>query len=223
MNKYYQKPFKKNLLVLLVLALLLMACEKKQHDKRLLGNWSTLIYQDPNEIQFYQDSLRLYEMGKEFYGTWHSKDHLIYATLSHRKENIVIDTFTLAYKFNKDTLLIKVKPVGPVCHTGADTCFDEKNTQDAFLFYLEKVIQERKNNPSEKSYTASLFQKGINKIAQKVGEEAVELVIESKDDDDELFMGEAADLVYHFLVLLAAKNKNLSSVVKVLETRHKPK
>ena len=107
MNKYYQKPFKKNLLVLLVLALLLMACEKKQHDKRLLGNWSSLIYQDPNEIQFYQDSLRLYEMGKEFYGTWHSKDHLIYATLLHRKENIVIDTFTLAYKFNKDTLLIK--------------------------------------------------------------------------------------------------------------------
>lgn len=121
---------------------------------------------------------------------------------------------------DNDTLLIKVDPVGEVCHTGADTCFDEKNEGDTFLFHLEKVIQNRKNNPSEKSYTSSLFQKGINKIAQKVGEEAVEIVIEAKDENDDLFLGEAADLMYHYLVLLAAKNKNLENVIEVLRSRH---
>lgn len=121
---------------------------------------------------------------------------------------------------DNDTLLIKVNPVGEVCHTGSDTCFDEKNEGDAFLFHLEKVIQNRKNNPSEKSYTSSLFQKGINKIAQKVGEEAVEIVIEAKDENDDLFLGEAADLMYHYLVLLAAKNKNLEDVIEVLRSRH---
>lgn len=119
-----------------------------------------------------------------------------------------------------DTLLIKVDPVGEVCHTGADTCFDEKNEGDAFLFHLEKVIQDRKNNPTEKSYTSSLFKKGINKIAQKVGEEAVEIVIEAKDDNDDLFLGEAADLMYHYLILLAAKDKNLEDVIEVLRDRH---
>jgi phosphoribosyl-ATP pyrophosphohydrolase/phosphoribosyl-AMP cyclohydrolase len=119
-----------------------------------------------------------------------------------------------------DTLLIKVDPVGEVCHTGADTCFDEKNEGDAFLFHLEKVIQDRKNNPTEKSYTSSLFKKGINKIAQKVGEEAVEIVIEAKDDNDDLFLGEAADLMYHYLILLAAKDKNLEDVIEVLRGRH---
>lgn len=121
---------------------------------------------------------------------------------------------------DNDTLLIKVDPVGKVCHTGSDTCFDEKNEGDAFLFHLEKVIQDRKNNPSEKSYTSELFQKGINKIAQKVGEEAVEIVIEAKDENDDLFLGEAADLMYHYLVLLAAKNKDLEDVINVLRSRH---
>lgn len=121
---------------------------------------------------------------------------------------------------DNDTLLIKVNPMGEVCHTGSDTCFDEKNDGDAFLFHLEKVIQNRKNNPSNKSYTSSLFQKGINKIAQKVGEEAVEIVIEAKDENDDLFLGEAADLMYHYLVLLAAKNKNLENVIEVLRRRH---
>ena len=121
---------------------------------------------------------------------------------------------------DEDTLLIKVNPVGEVCHTGADTCFEEVNEGDAFLFHLEKTIQDRKNNPSEKSYTTSLFQKGINKVAQKVGEEAVELVIEAKDDNDELFLGEAADLMYHYLVLLAAKDKTMSDVIDVLKKRH---
>ena len=122
---------------------------------------------------------------------------------------------------DNDTLLIKVNPVGPVCHTGADTCFNEKNESDNFLFDLEKIIVDRKNNPSEKSYTSSLFEKGINKIAQKVGEEAVELVIEAKDDNADLFKDEAADLMFHYLILLQAKGFSLADVIDVLKERHK--
>ena len=121
---------------------------------------------------------------------------------------------------DNDTLLIKVNPEGVVCHTGSDTCFDEKNEGDSFLFNLEKVIQDRKDNPCEKSYTSELFRKGINKIAQKVGEEAVEIVIEAKDENDDLFLGEAADLIYHYLILLTAKNKKLENVIDVLRNRH---
>ena len=121
---------------------------------------------------------------------------------------------------DNDTLLIKVNPAGPVCHTGTDTCFTEKNEGSAFLHQLESVIVDRKNNPNDSSYTASLFKKGINKIAQKVGEEAVELVIEAKDDNKELFLGEAADLLYHYLVLLAAKDIKVDEVLKLLEKRH---
>jgi phosphoribosyl-ATP pyrophosphohydrolase/phosphoribosyl-AMP cyclohydrolase len=119
-----------------------------------------------------------------------------------------------------DTLLIKVNPVGGVCHTGSDTCFGEVNQDDAFLYDLERVILSRKNNPDDKSYTASLFKKGINKIAQKVGEEAVEIVIEAMDDNKDLFLNEAADLLYHFEVLLAAKDVRLQDVVAVLRKRH---
>lgn len=121
---------------------------------------------------------------------------------------------------DNDTLLIKANPVGPVCHTGADTCWGEKNTDENFLQQLEQIIAVRKNNPSEKSYTSSLFEKGVNKIAQKVGEEAVELVIESKDSNDELFKNEAADLLFHYLILLQAKGFSLSDVVEVLKSRH---
>lgn len=121
---------------------------------------------------------------------------------------------------DNDTLLIKATPAGPVCHTGADTCFYENNSSFS-LERLEAVIADRKNNPSETSYTSSLFAKGINKIAQKVGEEAVELVIESKDGDKEKFLGEAADLLYHYLVLLQAKNCSLEDVIKKLSDRHK--
>lgn len=121
---------------------------------------------------------------------------------------------------DNDTVLIKVKPAGPVCHTGNDTCFNEINTPFT-LEKLEEIINERKNNPSENSYTSSLFGKGINKIAQKVGEEAVELVIESKDDDKEKFLGEAADLLFHYLVLLQAKGFTLKDVENILVSRHK--
>ncbi|MEC5146782.1 bifunctional phosphoribosyl-AMP cyclohydrolase/phosphoribosyl-ATP diphosphatase HisIE [Chitinophaga sp. 212800010-3] len=122
---------------------------------------------------------------------------------------------------DQDTLLIKVSPVGPVCHTGADTCWDEQNQSNDFLNALENIITDRKNNPSDKSYTASLFARGINKIAQKVGEEAVEVVIEAKDNNDELFLNESADLLFHYLILLQAKGFQLSDVITVLKQRHK--
>jgi phosphoribosyl-AMP cyclohydrolase / phosphoribosyl-ATP pyrophosphohydrolase len=119
-----------------------------------------------------------------------------------------------------DTLLIKADPAGVVCHTGADTCWEEKNVSNDFLAKLESIINDRKNNPSDNSYTSKLFAKGINKIAQKVGEEAVEVVIEAKDDNEELFLNESADLLFHYLVLLSAKGYQLSDVLAVLEQRH---
>jgi phosphoribosyl-ATP pyrophosphohydrolase/phosphoribosyl-AMP cyclohydrolase len=122
---------------------------------------------------------------------------------------------------DNDTLLIKAAPAGPVCHTGADTCWDEKNESDNFLQQLEDIITERKMNPTQKSYTSSLFESGINKIAQKVGEEAIELVIEAKDDNAVLFKNEAADLLFHYLILLQAKGFKLDDVVEVLKERHK--
>src|SRR5450755_2544190 len=109
---------------------------------------------------------------------------------------------------DQDTLLIRASPLGPVCHTGSDTCWDEKNEKNDFLEILEKIIKDRKNHPEESSYISGLFKKGINKIAQKVGEEAVELVIEAKDRNDHLFLNEAADLLFHFLILLEAKGHN---------------
>lgn len=121
---------------------------------------------------------------------------------------------------DQDTLLFKVNPVGPACHTGADTCFNEKNEMKG-LGFLEAIIQERKANPKTGSYTNQLLDSGINKVAQKVGEEAVELVIEAKDNNKDLFLGEAADLMYHYQVLLAAKGFTLSDVVNVLRARHK--
>ncbi len=121
---------------------------------------------------------------------------------------------------DSDTLLIKAIPAGVVCHTGADTCWEEHNVSNDFLGKLESIITERKNNPSESSYTSKLFAKGINKIAQKVGEEAVEVVIEAKDDNEELFLNESADLLFHYLVLLNAKGYQLSDVLAVLKKRH---
>lgn len=120
---------------------------------------------------------------------------------------------------DQDTLLIKAIPKGPVCHTGADTCFNESNdTWD--LRSLEVIIQDRKANPQKTSYTTRLLDSGINKVAQKVGEEAVELVIEAKDNNKELFLNEAADLMYHYLVLLTAKGYSLDHVNAVLKSRH---
>ncbi|PXY39381.1 bifunctional phosphoribosyl-AMP cyclohydrolase/phosphoribosyl-ATP diphosphatase [Flavobacterium cheongpyeongense] len=122
-----------------------------------------------------------------------------------------------------DTLLIQAKPVGPTCHTGADTCWQEENKENyGFIYQLENTIKTRRENAdSEKSYVASLFEKGINKIAQKVGEEAVEVVIEAKDDNDDLFLSESADLLFHYLILLQAKGFQLNDVVDVLKKRQK--
>ncbi len=122
---------------------------------------------------------------------------------------------------DNDTLLIKVDPAGPVCHTGADTCFNESNNDPmAFILSLQDLIHKRKLEMPPDSYTTRLFEKGINKIAQKVGEEAVELVIEAMDVNDELLLNEAADLIYHMLVLLSARDKDIRDVLAVLEERH---
>ena len=121
---------------------------------------------------------------------------------------------------DNDTILIKAKPDGPVCHTGADTCFNEKNIDNNFLNYLEQIIQSRKETGKEGSYVNSLFKKGLNKIAQKVGEEAVGLVIEAKDNDAKKFRNEAADLLFHYIILLKAKQCSLKDVANALEKRH---
>ena len=125
---------------------------------------------------------------------------------------------------DQDSLLIQANPVGPVCHNGTDTCWGSENIKGntQFLNQLEQVIAQRKLAAPETSYVASLFAKGVNKIAQKVGEEAVEMVIESKDTNDKLFLDESADLLFHYLILLQAKGFELKDVVKVLEQRHKP-
>ncbi len=125
---------------------------------------------------------------------------------------------------DNDTLLIQANPVGPVCHNGTDTCWGEANfpSNTAFLNQLEQVIAQRKTSAPESSYVASLFAKGVNKIAQKVGEEAVEMVIESKDNNEQLFLDESADLLFHYLILLQAKGFILEDVVKVLAKRRKP-
>lgn len=120
---------------------------------------------------------------------------------------------------DKDTLLIKAEPTGPTCHTGSFSCFGDEQAK-GFIHQLDAIVQDRKRNPEPTSYTNKLLDKGINKVAQKVGEEAVELVIEAKDNNDELFLNEAADLVYHLQVLLAAKDKTLEDVERVLLKRH---
>ncbi len=119
-----------------------------------------------------------------------------------------------------DSILIKVNPAGPVCHTGSVSCFNEETSQ-GFLYKLENIIHQRIQSDAEDSYTNKLFKKGINKVAQKVGEEAVELVIESKDNNMELFENEGADLLYHFLILLRSKGTKLQNIEKVLKDRHK--
>ena len=127
---------------------------------------------------------------------------------------------SIAADCDSDTLLIKAHPLGPVCHTGADTCWSERNHHEDFLLYLQDIIALRKQASPDESYVARLMAKGINKVAQKVGEEAVELVIEAKDDNADLFLGEAADLLFHYLLLLNAKGFKLQDVLAVLQQRH---
>jgi phosphoribosyl-ATP pyrophosphohydrolase/phosphoribosyl-AMP cyclohydrolase len=133
----------------------------------------------------------------------------------------VLDLVDIKVDCDADTVLVTAKPHGPTCHKGTDTCWGEENNSDNFLDQLEAIIKDRKENPSEESYTSSLFQKGINKVAQKVGEEAVEVVIEAKDDNASLFLNESADLLFHYLVLLQAKGFELNDVLTILKERHK--
>lgn len=121
---------------------------------------------------------------------------------------------------DRDTILIKANPEGPTCHTGSVTCFGEESSK-GFIYKLEETIADRIDSDDPNSYTNKLYKRGINKVAQKVGEEAVELVIEAKDNNDELFLNEAADLMYHYLILLKAKGKQLEDVEMVLRERAK--
>jgi phosphoribosyl-ATP pyrophosphohydrolase/phosphoribosyl-AMP cyclohydrolase len=122
---------------------------------------------------------------------------------------------------DQDTVLVYANPIGPVCHTGSDTCFNEENKGLApFLHHLQDVVHDRKVNPSDESYTTSLFKKGLNKITQKVGEEAIELVIEAKDQNKDLFLNEAADLMFHMTVLLEEKGYTWDEIFTVLKERH---
>lgn len=129
-----------------------------------------------------------------------------------KKKQILLDC-------DQDCILILAEPQGPVCHTGADTCFGEKN-QGNFLFQLEKIIEHRKKNGDATSYTASLFAKGTSQIAQKVGEEAIELVIEALQQNDELFLNEAADLLFHYLILIHNRGLKLNDIIEILQKRH---
>lgn len=132
-----------------------------------------------------------------------------------------LDVVNISVDCDQDTILIQVNPTGPTCHTGADTCFNDSNADNAaWLDQLKHIIRSRKNVSADTSYTASLFQKGTHKVAQKVGEEAVELVIEAMMDNDELFKGEAADLLFHILVLLEDRGIGLEEIVKTLQARH---
>ena len=153
--------------------------------------------------------------------TFYSRSRQILWTKGETSGNF-LHLVSLKSDCDNDTLLVQATPDGPVCHLGTDTCWGETNRlQCGFLTELEEVITDRRKNPTEKSYTASLFKKGMNKIAQKVGEEAVEVVIEAKDQNDGLFLNESADLVFHFLVLLQAKGFRFEDVLEVLRERHK--
>ena len=133
-----------------------------------------------------------------------------------------LNVVSIAADCDNDTLLIKVKPVGPVCHTGSDTCFGETNETDLFfLSYLQDFIDRRKQEMPEGSYTTSLFKKGVNRMAQKVGEEAVETVIEATNGTDEGFLYEASDLIYHLIVLLTSKGHRIEELAQELKKRHK--
>jgi phosphoribosyl-ATP pyrophosphohydrolase/phosphoribosyl-AMP cyclohydrolase len=172
----------------------------------MLGYMNEKSYQytlDDGRVTFYSRSKKRMWMKGE------TSDNFLYV------QNILIDC-------DRDTILIKARPAGPVCHTGADTCFNEDNVTDSFLSTLEQIIHERKTNPTDSSYTSGLFKKGINKIAQKVGEEATEVIIEAIADDKELFKNEAADLLFHYLILLQAKGCYLKDVEDILKKRHKP-
>lgn len=132
----------------------------------------------------------------------------------------ILELHSIKADCDNDALLVKVSPMGPTCHKGDDTCWEEANEKN-FLYELEDIIQERVSNPSSSSYVSTLFDKGIDKIAQKVGEEATELVIASKNTDNKLFIEESADLLFHFLLILQKKGFKINDVIMELKTRNK--
>jgi phosphoribosyl-ATP pyrophosphohydrolase/phosphoribosyl-AMP cyclohydrolase len=152
--------------------------------------------------------------------TFYSRSKQLLWTKGEQSGNFLL-LQSITVDCDNDTLLVKALPQGPICHTGADTCFGETNEEASFIHQLEKIIATRSKASPEESYVAKMLAKGINKVAQKVGEEAVELVIEAKDDNEELFLGEAADLLFHYLLLLNAKGYTLQQVANVLQSRHK--
>jgi len=172
--------------------------------------------------------LMLGYMNQEAYGKTRAEQVVTFFSRSKQRlwtkgetSNNFLHVDSILVDCDNGTLVIKARPAGPACHTGADTCFNEPNRgKGQFLNYLQGIIHDRRVNPTDTSYTTSLFGKGVNKIAQKVGEEAVELVIEAKDNNDDLFKGEAADLLFHFLVLLEQKNMDLDDIITVLQSRH---
>ena len=132
-----------------------------------------------------------------------------------------LDVREIRFDCDGDTILIKADPSGPVCHKGTDTCFKEKNKPADFLLELEQIIEDRKINPKKSSHTSKLFERGMNQIAKKLGEEAVELVIEAMDADDELFKAEACDLLYHFMVMIVERGVKLEEILQVLKKRRR--
>ncbi len=182
-----------------------------------------VVIQDYNTLQVlmvgYMNKEALDKTGREKRVTFFSRSKNRLWTKGETSGNYlnVIEIFP---DCDNDSILIKVKPAGPVCHTGTTSCFNE-DTSKGFIYFLEQIIKKRVESDSSDSYTNKLYKKGINKVAQKVGEEAVELVIESKDNNIELFKNEAADLLYHLLILLKIKNTDLQSIEEVLKGRHK--
>jgi phosphoribosyl-AMP cyclohydrolase / phosphoribosyl-ATP pyrophosphohydrolase len=181
-----------------------------------------VIIQDSNTLQVlmvgYMNSEALEKTKNEKKVTFFSRSKNRLWTKGETSGNFLY-VETIFTDCDNDAILIKASPAGPVCHTGSKSCFGEE-TPKGFIYDLENIIGQRIDNDTEGSYTNKLYKKGINKVAQKVGEEAVELVIEAKDDDIELFRNEAADLLYHLLILLRAKGVNLESIEDVLKKRH---
>lgn len=180
------------------------------------------IVQDANTMQV----LMLGYMNEEAYNK--TKSEGVVTFYSRSKERLwmkgetsrnYLEVVDIKSDCDNDTLLIKANPLGPTCHTGSTSCFKEE-TSKGFLYQLQSIINDRIDNQDSDSYTSKLFQRGINKVAQKVGEEAVELVIEAKDDNDDLFKNEAADLLYHYLILLKAKGIKLEDIEEVLARRN---
>ncbi|WP_185863422.1 bifunctional phosphoribosyl-AMP cyclohydrolase/phosphoribosyl-ATP diphosphatase HisIE [Blattabacterium cuenoti] len=178
--------------------------DSKTDKVLMLGYMNQEAYQksiDEKKVTFYSRSKkRLWTKGEI------SKNYLFI-------KKILIDC-------DEDTLLIKATPTGPICHKGTDTCWKEINKNNNFLFYLENIISDRIKKKQENSYIYQLSKKGINRISQKLGEEAVELIIESKDNDQNLFLNESADLLFHYLILLKKKGLEMQDVINILKSRH---